>query len=226
MKFKGLNMSEASHLMERWKLNSAEYLDNELDAEYRPLRNELMESFVEIDTPSKYRTDCEFGMKLYSILEKYGFTVRDAADDDTWRFLSMRVVPDIVAERWGKTAEIRYFKNGLRIWLKTIWWYVHLSINGDMEMTARILEKNSTDQILQLVDRVGKKGYYIEVYRKIMYYFWIARSKNSAIGDGEFRKVMVLHTALCRSVEPGFYPGGAEGYVRMIYRRLGIDIDE
>lgn len=226
MDFKKINISESAKKMELWKFDSSDYLENELDHDFDGLRKELCDGFGKIKTAHKYTTDFQFGMLLYAYLKKNGFTLRDAADDDKWRYLSLCVIPDIVAARWGKTADIRYYKQSGRIWLKTIWWYIYLSLQKEFDDTIKILKDNSTDQILQLVDRIGKNGYFVDAYRRIMYYYWKARQIDSNVGEAEFRKVMVLHTALCRSIEPELCDGGSDGYARMLYARIGVKLDD
>ena len=224
MEFKAINLSEASKRMALWQEDSYKYLDAELDKDYIKLREELLEKFNEIQTGHKYTIDYKFGLVLYVTLTKYGFTIRDASSDDKWRYLSLNVIPDIVSKRWGKYAEIRYYKQGSRIWLKTIYWYIHLSRQKNISDTIEIIKNNSTDQILQLVDRIGKHGYYVVAYRKIMYYYWRARKINPNVGEEEFRRVMTLHTALCKNIEPALYEGGEEGYAKMLFERLGVKV--
>lgn len=224
MGFKRLSLSDAAGLMSLWKEDSEDYLEKKLDNDYRELRQSLINNFEKVDKGQKYALDYQFGLLLNMTLAKYGFTMRDAADDGVWRFLSLCVIPDLVGKRWGKGAEIRYYKQSGRIWLKTIWWYIHLSWQGDARETLKIIAPNSTDQILQLVDRSGTKGYYVEVYRRIMYYFWLAKQLDSSVGETEFRRVMTLHTAMCRSIEPGLFDGGYDGYARMLYRKVGVKL--
>ena len=224
MEFKKLSLSEASELMKQWKTDSDDYLENHLDSDYKELRADLIEGFEKANTGQKYALDYQFGMLLNLKLAREGFTLRDAADDGVWRYLSMCVVPDLVARRWGKGAEIRYYKQSGRIWLKTIWWYIHLSWQGNVRDTMNVIAANTTDQVLQLVDRSGKKGYFVDVYRKIMYYYWLSRQLNPTVGETEFRKIMTLHTALCRSVEPGLCEDGVDGYARMLFNKIGIEL--
>ena len=55
-----------------------------------------------------YTFDLLFAIKLYEILGTNNtFCNRVASDDDIWRFLSIRVIPDIVHSRWGMN-ETRY----------------------------------------------------------------------------------------------------------------------
>lgn len=226
MSFKTLNIVESERKMTLWKENTDDYLSNELDSDYLKLRNRLLEAYEVISSGQKYTRDYQFGIGLYYALHEQGFSVRDAANDDVWRFLSLCVVPDLVGKRWGKGAEIRYYKQSGRIWLKTIWWYIYLSWQGDYKSTIQILQHNTTDQILQLVDRSGTKGYYVDVYRMIMYYYWVARRINPAVGEAEFRRIMTLHTAMCKTIEPGLYESGEAGYVKMLFERLGVDLNE
>ena len=224
MEFKKLGLSEAAERMVEWKQDSDSYMENRLDPDYRDLREDLVKAFQDANTGHKYSLDCQFGLMLNLVLARYEFTLRDASDDGIWRYLSMCVVPDLIAKRWGKGAEIRYYKQASRMWLKTIWWYIHLSWQGSSKDTIHILASNSTDQILQLVDRSGAKGYYVKVYRSIMYYYWKARQINPEVGETEFRRVMTLHTALCKSIEPDFFAGGYDGYVRMLFNRIGVEL--
>ena len=224
MKFKKLTLSEASELMNQWKEDSGAYLEEKLDADYLDIRKELVEDYEKVDSGHKYLLDYKFGILLNYTLQKNGFTLRDAADDGVWRYLSMCVVPDLVGRRWGKGAEIRYYKQSSRMWLKTIWWYIHLSWQGSPKDTAKVISSNTTDQILQLVDRSGSKGYYVEAYRRIMYYYWLAKQKDPDVSERDFRRIMTLHTAMCRTLEPGLYEGGSDGYVRMLFSKLGIKI--
>lgn len=193
--------------------------------EYKALQQDLQEAFVktlseigidreEIDTQNNaYKVDYIFGMKMYLLLtKKYGMTVRTAACDGMWRHLSLCVVPDIVDMRYGKDHPDRFWKKAKRIWLRVIWWYIYLSWQGDEETTRNVLKDNSTDEILQLVDRCGRGGYRVELYRKFMKKYSeldISERRKSRI----FRKMMVLNTARVQVMEPGLVDGGEKKYV-------------
>ena len=99
-----------------------------------------------------------------------------------------------------------------------MWWYIYLSIQNedscDLKLTLKVLERNTTDEIVQLVERSGTAGYRVEVYREIMKYYSEHRDKydNSA-----FRKVMVLNTAKTKVVEPALIEGGVSEYVKELF---------
>lgn len=167
---------------------------------------------------NSYQLDLYFGIKLYTTLnEKYGMNVRLAATDGIWRYLSTCVVPDLVAKRYGTDHPDRFWKKPKRLWLRVLWWYIYLSWQGTESATIDILKDNSTDEILQLVDRCGRGGYRVDLYRTMM-------KKNSQLDPTErrkkqlFRKMMVLNTARVQAVEPSLTEGGNTGYVDSLCR--------
>ena len=164
-----------------------------------------------------YQLDLQFGLKLYTTLnEKYGMSVRLAATDGVWRYLCSCVAPDLVEKRYGKDHPDRIWKKPKRLWLRVLWWYIYLSWQGTEEATEAILRDNSTDEILQLVDRCGRGGYRVGLYRELM-------KKNGTLDLAErrknqlFRKMMVLNTARVQAVEPELTSGGNQGYVEALY---------
>jgi len=161
-----------------------------------------------------YRTDLYFGLKLYRILnEKYGMMVRHASTAGIWRYISMVVAPEVIELRYGLEHPDRFWKKAKRLWFRVLWWYIYLSWQGSEKKTADILQNNTTDEILQLVDRAGKGGYRVDLYREIM-------KNNAKQNQNEwkkkqmFRKIMVLNTARLQVIEPALVDGGEQKYVR------------
>ncbi len=160
-----------------------------------------------------YLTDLYFGLKLYGLLnKKYGMTVRQASTAGIWRYISIIVAPKVIEQRYGLDHPDRFWKKAKRLWFRVLWWYIYLSWQGNEESTAEILKNNTTDEILQLVDRAGKGGYRVDLYREIM--------KNNAFQDQVqwkknlmFRKIMVLNTARLQVIEPSLVDGGVSRYV-------------
>lgn len=162
---------------------------------------------------NSYQLDLNFGIKMYETLNsKYGMNVRLASTPGVWRYISVAVVPDLVEKRYGIDHQDRFWKKSKRLWLRVLWWYIYLSWQGTAQQTFNILKDNSTDEILQLVDRCGRGGYRVELYRALM-------KKNSELDPAErrkkglFRKLMVLNTARVQVIEPALSDGGEEGYV-------------
>lgn len=213
-----------------------------LDDDYRGLREKVLEIYGKAATEvsgndrlknrKDYQTDLRFALYLYDMLKKYGFSVRTASIDQVWIYLSVNVFPDIVNKRYPGTGrgsgdgqgkninEDRYWRKTRRIYLKVIWWYIYLSMqtdsNGqdDLRATYEILEGNSTDEIVQTVERCGSYGYRVDVYREIMKFYSENRPKYD---NACFRKAMVLNTARAKVVEPALMEGGVRGYVKELF---------
>ena len=147
--------------------------------------------------------------------------------------MSLKVVPHLVAERWGKDNESHYWSLPRRIWLKQLWWYVHLAWRKDEHNTRKIIESPncSTDTILNFVERSGKNGTCVDAYRWIIYFYSLIPSavlseyNKGRKTDDLFRVVMKLNTARMMVAEPGLCAGGYEGYARKLFSDAGIDIN-
>ncbi|MFP7344019.1 hypothetical protein [Bacillus safensis] len=171
----------------------------------------LMDGMKKINS---YAFDLHMGLLLYRVLkEYYRFNERLAAQDEIWRYLSLEVFPDLVYERYGMNDQ-RFFKGTRRIWLKGIWWYIHLSWQGTEEETFDTLKDDSSDEILQLLDRSGTGGYRLELTREIMRQYKIHASSNV---PQLFRRVLKLNTARLNMIEPNLVEGGIETYVTDLY---------
>lgn len=200
-------------------LSSDNVMETNLSEDFLQLREELIDARDHIydkyefdeGLHDKYAFDLEFGLALYKTLYTK-IENRDIYLDDVWRFLSIKVIPDIVHARWNLNAN-RYYKLSRRIYLKQLWWYIHLSWNNNISQTYEILKDNTTDTILNLVERPGL-GYHIEMYREIM-------KQYSQYDDGDrtlLRKVMVLNTARSKNISPELVEGGIVGYVNQLFK--------
>lgn len=240
MEIRRLTRGDAEKAMQEW-IDSYPCPPS-LDGDYAVLRSELIKLFrsvVDKATENNlriqdYNTDAQFGLLLFMYLKKQEwFSLRLAADDGFWRYLSLKVIPDAVALRWGKDNESHYWSTPGRNWLKQLWWYVYLSWNTDENTTRKIIEcpNCSTDTILNFVERTGKKGTCVDAYRWIIYFYSkIPQEVLSAYNKGRktddlFRVVMKLNTARMLVAEPDLCVGGCEGYAKKLFRDAGIDID-
>ncbi|MCD2478898.1 hypothetical protein [Mammaliicoccus lentus] len=191
--------------------------------DFKEIRNQLIEirdyifEKYEYDNANKldYKFDLLFGLKMYQVLnENVGFTNRVATNDDIWRYLSICVIPDIVHSRWELNEE-RFYKSPRRIWLKALWWYIHLSWRGNEEETYNILKDNTTDTVVQLVERPGI-GYHVEMYREIMYQYSFIQDSSREV----FRRLLKLNTATILTTTPELVEGGIKKYVQDLYNAV------
>lgn len=193
----------------------------DLAQDYETLRGQLLKAIPRFD-PEKAGAgmyDVAAGLALYRVLDAAGMDVRTAADDGIWRYLSLKVVPDLVAARWPKFPEERFWRSRSRIWLRTLWWLVYLTWQGAEESTRAVLSDVTTDTIVQLIERPGRGGFRIELVRIL----FRERSRKK-LSQKQFRALMKLNTARVVVTEPCFFEGGAEGYVRELHAyvsRLG-----
>lgn len=234
MKWLGLSKKESADICKKWndileKKNDIDThwkMSSNLNDDYNQVKKELEAADNEYKSNNKDLKisdyDIEFGIKLYQITEKYNLSLREAAADDIWRYLSIKVVPKLVYMRFFDSNKInieRFFSRSSRIWLKTCWWYIHLSLQidsmgiPDYEETRRILIGNSTDDIVQLVERTGF-GYRVDLCRAINKKYSSIRIANR---NTVFRKVMKLNTIKTKIIEPELYLGGVEGYVEDLF---------
>lgn len=190
---------------------------------YKAIQKDIQDLFVstlsELNIDSEqisqnaYKVDYLFGLKLYELLNnRYNMTVRMASTEGIWLFLSVKVVPDLIELRYGLDHPDRFWKKPKRLWLRVLWWYIHLSWQGDYESTKEAIKDNTTDEILQLVDRCGRDGYRVDFCREFMKKFSKLnpeQRKQTKI----FRKMMVLNTAKVQTIEPSLVDGGESAYV-------------
>ena len=241
MEIKTLNRGEAQKAMDEWIENYPELPS--VDSGYASIRNDLQSINRKIRSDiagtkrsDNYLTDAYMGLALYEYFwNQQGFTLRTAADDGFWRYLSVKVVPDIVAQRWGKDNSDHFWSKPTRIWLRSVWWYVHLAWQGSSKSTKKLLESPNlnTDTILNFVERNGRKGTCVNAYRHIIRIYGklpeqtvrqYGRNK-AASSDDLFRVVMKLNTAKMLVLEPALCLGGEKGYALELFRDAGVDPD-
>lgn len=223
------NSQQAKDEFESIEISARSFTSIDLDEKLQILRDKLIKArdyvFEEYDLEHvnklDYKFDLLYGIEIYKILNaEIGFNNRIATSDDVWRYLSVKVIPDIVHSRWGWSQD-RYFATPRRIWLKSIWWYIHLSWSGDSKDTYEILKSNTTDTILNLVERPGL-GYYIEVYRELMNQYNEYEDSSRML----FRAVLKLNTAKLITTSPELVEGGIKEYVNSLFISAGASKDD
>jgi hypothetical protein len=171
---------------------------------------------------TEYDLDWQFALELYfNILPLAGaFTLRDAADNDLWRRLAVQVMPDLVERRWpakdGIHSKDHFWSKPQRNWLKSLWWYVHLSCQDcDRASTAACLIKGSTDSIQHIVERPGPGGFRVNLCRELM-----KRIGDCTLDTSRLKKVLKLNTSRVCLIEPELYADGVIGYVDSLVQSI------
>lgn len=242
IKYRTLTMAEAR----RWATEIDRYTDDEFslqveawkkhevnlpDRSYAELRAVGLEAFdrpggASLPNRKMYPIDVEVGLDLYGYLSEHGFTAVEASDDDIWRFMSIKVFPDLTYLRYpdpeketkehgGRINRKRFFSHTRRIWIKTLWWYVYLSWQGSKEATRSVLSENGANIISHFIETPGK-GYRVDLYRALMGHYAARADK----GDKLFRSVAKLNGAECRNIEPSLMPGGVAEYCCVLFAKV------
>lgn len=237
MKIEKLNRAQAEITYEKWLSSDRPVFD--VSNDYEKLRQDLHERYrlakskiFSEDNRKEYLIDVYFGIEIYECLSTYSsFNLNALADEDVWRYIAVIVAPDIIYDKWGDNAD-RYWKRGTRIWFRALWWYIHLSWQGSSDSTLDMLIKPqfNADVVLNLVERIGKYGTYIETIREIMRYYsqipnyLISGYNRSQEGNMNlFRAIMKMHTAKSLIIDPNLCDGGVPSYVEAIFKETGFD---
>ncbi len=213
-------------------------LRNEVVAEFR---NVLTKNGNRID----YNLDLKVGIKLYELMNPTnGFDMIKANDDDIWRYLSVCVMPDLTFIRYpNRESDVailreyipnltypnglkpeknsirikkkRFYSHTRRIWLKTLWWYIHLGWQKTSDQTYEILKNNGTNVISHFIERPGR-GYREQLFRCMLYAYSLLPEQRDSI----FRAAAKLNLAKCVSVEPSLTEGGEKEYAKELFEEV------
>ena len=212
-------------LVNHW--NAYDVDETTYDSSYKDFRAELVECFKaalqESGGKMSYTLDLRMGIKIYELLNpSNGFTNVQANDDDIWRYISVCVMPDITYLRYPKPEQgslrinqKRFYSHTRRIWLKTLWWYVHLGWQGTSEKTFEVLKNNGTNIISHFIERPGK-GYRPNLFRSMMYVYSTLPTQKDTI----FRAAAKMNLAKCVTVEPALTVGGEDAYTAELFREI------
>ena len=200
MRIQTLSREEAANFFNAYVNDNRllETFDDSLTMDYIKLRYDLLKIEKESLCAESYKTDLSFGLKLYEYLNNCDwFNETLAGNYGFWRYVSLKVVPDIIERRCGYNAPYFYEKT-TRMYIPKLWWYIHMSYQGSIEETEKVLSRLNTDYIMLLVERTGRSGFFLEISREIMRQFSILPSDvaNKRInGSNLFRRVLIQNTA-------------------------------
>lgn len=221
--------NEYQHILENCDFSSIDW-SSKLDSDYLNIRNYLVKKYHELKQSGykDYKLDYRFSLLFYDYFrQKEWMTDRIAADYDFWSYIALIVIPDLVFDRFGAEDDKHYYAKGLRIWPYTLYWYTHLSWQGNLESTNKILSSSRccSDTILNLVERPGRNGTYIDLYRSIMFHFVNSIQTKAVDNIKLFRSIMKLALAKPQVIDPDLCTGGASEYAKDIVQECIDKID-
>lgn len=214
------NAADFESILAYWENDLYKSLTSNDDQRLRGrIVNVFEESFGDSCDVNSYSRNLDFALKLYGVtVNEFGMTPAVASDDDVWRYIQIRLVPHLVYRRWNEASgkrinDVRFWKDTRRMWLKSLWWYIHLSLqNGDLEETRRVLANNNADDISQLLDRPGS-GYRVDLCRAIMRRY----GQSPDHGRHLLRNVLKLNVVRCVTLEPLLVETGIDEYVDQLF---------
>ena len=219
--YDGYNDVEFDDLVKHWKANDVSA--SAFDPAYEEFRKELVSVFndtlAETGGKMNYLLDLRVGIKLYQLMPLgKNFSVIQANDDDIWRYISVKVMPDVTYLRYPnpekgsiRINQKRFYSHTRRIWLKTLWWYIHLSWQGNESKTFEVLKDNGVDNINKLIETPGR-GYRSQLFRSMMLEYH--KTRPHKVND--FRAFTKLNNAKCVSIEPALTSGGVTAYAQKL----------
>ena len=180
------------------------------------LRNSVIRAYLSASILTPIDQDRSMGLALYGELSPDKLTMRTAADDRIWRYLSLDVFPDLVLQRSGPDADTWFWRSRWRIWLKRTWWLIHLSWQDDPATTAKVLKNWTTDSVAQFVERPGR-GFRVDLWRCIA-----RENARRQFNQQQFRRVMKLNTALLATFDPTVSRELIEPYVVNLFDNIKL----
>ena len=111
----------------------------------------------------------------------------------------------------------RFYSHSRRIWLKTLWWYIHLGWQGTPDRTYEILKNNGSNIISHFIERPGR-GYREKLFRCMLYEY--AQLPEQKQKDKVFRAAAKLNLVKCTSVEPALTEGGEPVYSKKLFSEV------
>ena len=234
MKINVIDREDAVALFEKYLENNSipNEMFDKLDSNYLKLRNDLLylekQAEIEAGQHDSYKIDLLFALKLYPYFNTCDwFNETLAGNYGFWRYISLNVVPDLIQKRCGFNAPYFYEKT-TRMYIPKLWWYVHMSFQNDIESTKKILMPLNTDYIMQLVERTGRSGFYLEISREIMRQLSLLPQKiiNEKInGSNLFRRVLIQNTAKMDNYNL-VVENNAKEYVHSLFRSCKVRVED
>lgn len=213
-------------------------INPDLREPYVSIRNRLKKRFREaveltqrkehITRSREYSIDLDMAEELYLVMSDYGLTVRDAADEEVWIYISVKVIPDIILDRFALSGiplahEDRFYANSRRIYPMMLWWYYHIAYQHDsvnpIAETRKILINNQSDDISQLIERAGSGGYPINIYKRIMVEY-AKRLNDNRKSEDLLSRALKLNIVQMQSLEPELMYDGLEAYVSDLFDKV------
>ncbi len=233
MRFRELENEKARLIYESLE-NGTVLIDDaffvDLDEDYKKIRADLLSWITANPIEKNYAFDLKFAIKLHNYFSKEnmeGFGESVASNYAFWRYICLKVMPDVIRDRHGFVKEYFYAK-GVRLYASTLWWYVEMCYQGSDEETYECLKRMSTDYILQIVERPGRDGMFLEVSRRIAYY--LAKLPEEVVSRQYNNQTLLRRVAIQNTAKGPNYnlvlDDKVDEYVVGLFKSCGVEVSE
>ena len=183
-----------------------------------------------------YQLDIQLAILFYNFMNsRKDFCPSLAADYNFWRTVAVMDIPDIVAYRWGITQKDQVCGKGLRVYPYSLYWYVHMCWQGDSSSTLDLLQKFTSEMVVQFVERPSRIGINLDFYRQFVYEYSLPKydgvkkkvlemAKNSHNNITFLRLLLMKNTSKLALFRPEFYEGGISGYIQMLFTQVQQEV--
>ena len=233
MKYYELKRQDAQKLYEDIVNGTVVINDNffaKLDNDYKKIRKEILSWIEKNPVVKNYDFDLRFAIMIHEYFSAKNFEEFNeaiASNYGFWRFICLKVIPDIINERHGYVKEYFYDKN-VRLYISTLWWYIEMCYQGNYEQTYQCLKKKSTDYILQIVERPGRDGMFLDVSRLIVYY--LSKLPDEIVNKKYNNQTLLRRIAIQNTAKNSNYnlifENKADEYVKGLFSSCGVEVDD
>lgn len=233
MKYYELKRQDAQKIYEDIVNGTVVINDNffaKLDNDYKKIRKEILSWIEKNPVVKNYDFDLRFAIMIHEYFSEKNFEEFNeaiASNYGFWRFICLKVIPDIINERHGYVKEYFYDKN-VRLYISTLWWYIEMCYQGNYEQTYQCLKKRSTDYILQIVERPGRDGMFLDVSRLIVYY--LSKLPDEIVNKKYNNQTLLRRIAIQNTAKSSNYnlifENKADEYVKGLFSSCGVEVDD
>lgn len=238
MIIKTLSIKSSSDIFQGWMDNNnlpkiEDNIEIDCEPEYLGIRQNILDKYLQLKMQldagqiKPYELDCLLSLSFYEYISvQPWFNSRIASNEDFWRYVSMKIIPDVIGNRFEGLDKRHFYSKGTRVYPYTLYWYTYLSFQTSLECTKTMLQspRFSTDTIVGLVERTGRSGTFITLYRHIMNYFANFYSTKKIDYISLFRSVMKLCMAKTQVIDPDLCQGGPKQYAENLVNECVLNL--
>lgn len=231
-----VNLADSKTRFEQMLTTGFENDPSKENPDLRYFADEMMKIHdLDFSKMAPYQIDLVYGKKIFELLSSYDWFTWDVATNrGFWRYIALFVMPQCVYERFKSedsegnvkmtALASHFYAKWERVYPFTLFWIFKIADQGNPEATFDFLSKDcfSTDTILNVIERMGPKGFRLDIYRKILERFSALDFSKYAetIGSPNYvlRALLVEHGIKNSVYVPELCANGIDGYIEKVFQ--------